>query len=305
MTLVELKNYITAGTVPSEFTILVGKDNSFLARQYLDAIGHIAAGGLNRVNSVYEPLQSTFSLLAAAPDCVNVVLTETFDERAEDYTRFTNTFVICDHVDKSISKAVEKHVIKLPKLEEWQMLDFAKTLCPVVEEEDLLWLINVSNNSIERVVNELDKVRLFDKNEQKQIFSAIQFDPQTDLYKVDLFAVVNGLVDGDLAVLYEFLRHKNYELLDPIMLANRALSSLKNIMLITQNRGLSAEDCGVSAAQYRAISYKYRSVNVNAVRSKIKFLTNVDLALKSSMLDLSKEAMLNYLVANLCYRIST
>ena len=304
MTLIELKNSITSGIVPSEFLILVNKDNKFLAKQYVEALGDLAPGGINKISSIYEPFQSSLALLTAPEGCINVLTVDTFDERAEDYSQFENTIVVCEQIDKTIDKAVEDYTIKLPKFEEWQIFDYAKTLCPSLEEEELTWLVQAADKSIERVINELDKVKLFDKNNQKQIFSAIRFDPQTDLYKVDLFTVVNALVDGDLTVLYEFLKRKNYELLDPIMLSNRVLTSLKNIILVTQNPGLTAEDCGVSPAQYRALKYKYRSLNINAVKQKIKFLTNIDLALKSSQLEMSKEDMLNYLVANMYYKIT-
>ena len=304
MTLIELKNSITSGIVPSEFLILVNKDNKFLAKQYVEALGDLAPGGINKISSIYEPFQSSLALLTAPEGCINVLTVDTFDERAEDYSQFENTIVVCEQIDKTIDKAVEDYTIKLPKFEEWQIFDYAKTLCPSLEEEELTWLVQAADKSIERVINELDKVKLFDKNDQKQIFSAIRFDPQTDLYKVDLFTVVNALVDGDLTVLYEFLKRKNYELLDPIMLSNRVLTSLKNIILVTQNPGLTAEDCGVSPAQYRALKYKYRSLNINAVKQKIKFLTNIDLALKSSQLEMSKEDMLNYLVANMYYKIT-
>ena len=304
MTLIELKNSITSGIVPSEFLILVNKDNKFLAKQYVEALGDLAPGGINKISSIYEPFQSSLALLTAPEGCINVLTVDTFDERAEDYSQFENTIVICEQIDKTIDKAVEDYTIKLPKFEEWQIFDYAKTLCPNLEEEELTWLVQAADKSIERVINELDKVKLFDKNDQKQIFSAIRFDPQTDLYKVDLFTVINALVDGDLTVLYEFLKRKNYDLLDPIMLSNRALTSLKNIILVTQNPGLTAEDCGVSPAQHRALKYKYRSLNINAVKQKIKFLTNIDLALKSSQLEMSKEDMLNYLVANMYYKIT-
>ena len=304
MTLIELKNFITSGIVPSEFMILVNKDNQFLAKQYVNAIGDLAPGGLNKISSIYEPFQSSLALLASPEGCINVVTVDTFDERAEDYSQFENTIVVCEQIDKSISKVVESYTIKLPKFEDWQICDYAKTICPSLEEEELTWLVQATNGSIERVLNELDKVKLFSKDEQKYIFSSIRFDAQTDLYKVDLFAIVNALVDGDLATLYEFLRHKNYDLLDPIMLSNRALTSLKNIILVTQNHGLSAEDCGVSPAQYRAIKYKYRSLNVNAAKQKLKFLTSIDLALKSSKLDMSKEALFSYLIANMYYKIT-
>jgi hypothetical protein len=93
-------------------------------------------------------------------------------------------------------------------------------------------------------------------------------------------------------------------LVDPIVLANRALSSLKNIILVTQNPQLNAADCGVSPAQHRTLVNKYKSLNIDAAKQKIKFLTNIDLALKSSKLDLPKDALLDYLITNLAYKIT-
>ena len=303
MTLIELKEYITNGTMPSDFLILVNKDNQFLATQYIQAIGNLAAGGLNKVKSIYEPQQSSFALLTANDDAVNVVYTETFDERAEDYSSFENTIVVCEQIEKSIAPAVEKYTIKLPKFEDWQIYDYVKTLCPTIDEEDLMWLIKATDNNIERVLNELDKVSIFNKNEQKAIFSAVRLDAQKDLYKADLFAIVNALVNGDMPVLFEFMKYGGYESIEPVVLANRTFSSLRNIILISQNHELTAEDCGVTPGQYKYIKYNYRSVNVNAIRQKIKFLTNFDLDLKTSKLDMSKQDMLNYLINNLAYKI--
>ena len=304
MTLVDLKNYITSGIVPHDFLILVDKDNKFLARQYVKAIGNLAPGGINKISSIYEPFQSSLMLLAAPEECINILITDTFDERAEDYSQFENTLVVCEQIDKTISKVVEDFTLKLPKLEEWQILDYAKTLCPAVEEEDLTWLIKASNSSIERVVNELDKVKLFDKNEQKHIFSSIRFDPNTDLNEAPFLSVSNALTYGDLPALFNLMRASGFYELDAVGLANNILTSLKNIIIISQNTLLSAKDCGVSNKQWGYIRRNYNNLNINAVKQKIKFLTNLDLALKSSKLEMSKEAMMNYLVANLYYKIT-
>jgi DNA polymerase III delta subunit len=304
MTLMELKNFINNGTVPSDFMIFVSKDSSFLATQYVKAIGKLADGGITKINSIYEPQQSSIALLTAVPNTVNVLKVETFDERAEDYSQFENTIVVCEQIDKSIAKNVDNYVVKFPKLEEWQIFDYAKTLCPNLDDDDISWLVKATNNDIDRVLNELSKVTLFDKNEQKAIFSSIRFDQQTDLYTADLFTIVNALVEGDMPVLFEFLRHNGYEDLEPVMLANRAFTSLKNILLVSQNPGLTTEDCGVSAGQFKFLRYKYRSLNIEAVKQKIKFLTNFDLMLKTSCLDLNKRDMLSYLVNNLNYKIT-
>lgn len=304
MNLIQLKESITNGIIPSDFLILVTKDNQFLATQYIQAIGKLANGGLNKVNSIYEPQQSTFSLLVAPTDAINVLYTDIFIERSEDYSQFKNTIVVCEQVDKSIAKSVEDYTIKLPKLEEWQILDYAKTICSNIEDEDLLWLIKITDNNIERILNELDKVALFKKTEQKAIFNSIRFDQQTDLFKIDLFTIINALVDGNTLVLYDFLRNADKDTIEPVMLANRVLTNLKNIILVSKNLNLTAADCGISAGQFNFIKRNYYNLNVEAVKQKIKFLTNFDLALKTSKLDLSKRDMLSYLVNNLCYKIT-
>lgn len=304
MTIMDLKNFINNSIVPSDFMIFVSSDNSFLATQYLKALGKLTSGGLNKITSIYEPQQSSLALLTTAPDTLNVLKVETFDERAEDYSQFENTIVICEQLDKSIAKSVDKYVIKFPKLEEWQIFDYAKTICPSLDDEDILWLVNTTNNNIDRVLNELSKVALFNKTEQKAIFSAIRFDPQTDLYTTDLFTVVNALVEGDMPILFDLLRHNGYEDLEPVMLANRTLTSLKNILIISQNPSLTAEDCGVSAGQFNFIKRKYRSLNIPAIKHKIKFLTNFDLDLKTSKLDMTKRDMLNYLISHLTFKIT-
>lgn len=305
MTLIELKKYINNKIVPSDFMIFITKDCPFLVAQYVKALSDLAEGGARKVASIYEPVQSSLALLTASENVLNIVKVENFDERAEDYTQFENTIVVCEQVDKNISKNVEQFVIKFPKLEEWQILDYAKSICKYVDESDLIWLIKATNNNIERVVTELEKVALFTKDEQKAVFASIRFDPQTDLYNADFFAIADALVNGDNLTLLDFIKHNGYELHEPVALANRALINLKNIILITQNP-VSAEDCGVSAGQYKFLKYgsKYRSLNIEAIKQKIKFLANFDLMLKTSQLDLGKREMLNYLINNLCYKIT-
>ena len=304
MNLMELKEHLSTERVPTDFMIFIKKDNSFLASQYIKAIGKLADGGINKITSIYEPQQSSIALLTSVPGSINILKVDIFDERAEDYSQFENTIVICDQVDKSIIKNVENYIIAFPKLESWQILDYAKTLCPDLEEHDLQMLVQASDNSVERVTNELAKVNLFKGEERKAIFSAICYDVQADSYKPDLFNIVNALIEGNGIALFKLLQHDCIEFVEPVALANRTLIGLKNIILVTQNPSLTAEACGMTAKQHAFIKSKYRSLNVNAVKQKIKFLTNFDLMLKTSSLDLNKRDMLSYLVNNLNYKIT-
>lgn len=304
MTLIDLKKFITDKIAPTDFMIFIRKDCPFLAQQYIKALGELSIGGIQKINSIYEPQQTSLMLLTNTEGTLNVLYTDIFDERSEDYSQFENTIVVCEQVSKDVAKNIENYVIKFPKLTDWQICDYAKTLCPDVEESELMWLIRAADNSIERVLNELDKIALFNKNEQKEVLAAIRFDPQTDLYKAELFDIVNALVEGDMLVLNDFIKHNGWELHEPVVLVNRAFNSLKNIILISQNINLKAEDCGVSAGQFKFIKYKYKSINVEAVKQKLKFLTNFDLMLKTSQLELSKRDMMNYIINNMCYKIT-
>lgn len=304
MTLVELKKFINDGVRPSDFMVFISKECPFLVSQYVKALGNLAIGGINKINSIYEPQQSSMMLLTSNEDTLNILYTETFDERSECYNQFENTIVVCEKVSKDISKNVEDYIIKFPKLEDWQIWDYAKTLCPSVEEADLTWLIQASNNDIERIINELDKVALFNKNEQKEVFSFIHFNLRSELYKADLFTIVNALVEGDLVALYDFMKYNGYEIHEPVVLVNRALMSLKNILLVTGNPQLPTESLGVTEKQRFALKKKYPSINESAVRQKLKFLTNFDLMLKTSQLELNKRDMMNYIISNMYYKIT-
>jgi DNA polymerase III delta subunit len=304
MTLKHLKELILNNTPPSDFLVFVCKDNKFLARQYVTELARALNAEEIKITSIYEPLQSSaFLLTQQANDTLNILTVETFDERAEDYTQFENTIVICDSVEKSLVSALDEYIVEMPKFAAWQLFDFVKTQVNFLEDYEINWLLEGANNDIYRIINELDKVKLFSPEEQRQVFQDIRFEPNSDLFKIDFYTFVNALVVGDCEVLKNYLAHEAASKLDPIGVANQVTNSLKNILLATQNPTATAADLGMSPKQHRALNSIYKTVWVEAVKSKLKFLTRLDVRLKSSELDMSKEDMLTYIVANLAYRI--
>lgn len=305
MKLHELKQFITDKMLPSDFIIFVAKECPFLARQYVQAMSELANGNVRKIKSIYEPQQSSMLLLTDTEDiCLNILYTATFAERAESYEQFDYTIVVCDQIDKSITEQVKNYVIQLPKLETWQILDYAKSMCPTIDEQELTWLITCAKNEVERVVNELDKLCLFPKEQHQQLFYALRADPNTDLYTVDLFKVIDAIIDGDRPALLNFLRFGGADAIEPVALANRVVTKLKNILLITQNPSITADDCGISYKYFNRIRYEYRNINIDAARKKLAFLVNIDLALKTSKLDLDKYDMLSYLITHTAYKIT-
>lgn len=304
MTLVELKQNINTKILPHDFMIFVCKDADFLIRQYIQALGKLAPNGIRYITSIYEPLQSS-SFLLTSEGYLNVLIVDTFDERSENYIQFQDTIVLCNKIDKTIAEDVKDFTIVFPKLEGWQIADYIKTTCECLDADEITWLQTITNNNIERIENELSKVTLFEKHQQKDIFNAIRFDPYSDLYQINFFNITNALVDGNRMALHEFLSHKDYETIDPVGLANTVMNSIKNIILVTQNPFLSAADIGISTANYNRIRYNYGTLDIQAARAKLTFLVQFDLDLKTSKLDMSKQDLLNYLISHLAFKIKT
>lgn len=305
MTLAELKSLVTNKTPPTDFMIFLCKDGRFLADMYVSEIASNYAGKINKISSIKEPKTSAIYLLTDQEDSLNLLYTEVFEERAENYSEFTKTIVVCDKIDKVIAPVVQDYVIEMPKLTDWQIHDYVKLKYPILDDKEITWLIEASGKDIYRIMNELAKLDNFTGKEQLDVFHSLQFDINTDLYQLDLFEIVNALVEGNLMTLsMKFLLRRDYTTIEPIVLVNRALSSLKNIILITQNPQLSAEDLGVSSKHLNTIRSKFRNLNVIAAKQKIKFLTNIDVLLKTSKLELSNEDFMNYLVTNMAYKIT-
>ena len=305
MTLAELKSLVTNKTPPTDFMIFLCKDGRFLADMYIAEIANCYAGKINKISSINEPKNYALYLLTDQEASLNILYTDIFEERAENYSEYTRTIVVCNKIDKVIDPVVQDFIIEMPKLLDWQIQDYIKLKYPTLEDKEITWLIEAADKDIYRIMNELAKLDNFTGSEQLDVFHSLQFDINTDLYQLDLFEIVNALVEGNLLTLsMKYLLRRDYTTLEPVVLVNRALSSLKNIVLITQNPQLTADDLGVSSKQLNTVRSKFRNLNILAAKQKIKFLTNIDVLLKTSRLELSNEDFINYLVTHMAYKIT-
>lgn len=189
MTLRDLKIAITQRTLSNNFLILKNAENplkdsnaSFLANQYLVEISKARNLEIEPVRSVYEPLQSTLSLLLPEKK-LHVVRVDVFEETSLDYSQFVDTVVICNKVDSKIAPVLTDFIVEIPKLESWHIEDYAKSLMPEVAPANLLWLTKATDHKIHRILNEIDKAKLFNQSEHDMILKALRNERQSDLYR--------------------------------------------------------------------------------------------------------------------------
>lgn len=305
MTLVELKKTLTTGNLPKSFLIMINSpNNNFLANQYMETMSAIAQNGSKRITSIYDTINDSVNALLDDGNTLYVLNVDVFNERAEDYSIFENTLVICNSVDKHLLTALEPFMIKLPKLEQWQILDYIKQKCSGLSTADLTWLITATGGNMDWLMNEVAKISIFPAQEQPHIFSTIQNDHTSGFYTSEYYKVVDAIVTGDSLQLFNFLLNGGGHLFEAVGLASGAYSKLKSIIMATQNQSAKAEDLGMSAKQLGFFRNNYRNINVSAAIAKLDFLAKFDFDLKTSKLDLDKRSLLSYLISNTAYRIT-
>ena len=222
---------------------------------------------------------------------------DTFDEALIDYSDLKNTIVICNKIDKKVKPLVEDYIIEIAKLADWQTKSYIKLICPVLNDDELDWLYQATNGDIYKMINEVDKIKLFPAPEQRSVLDAIRFSPDSDLYSVSIFDLADAIIRNNKPFVLEFLMHKNINF-DLMQIVGATLQKVKNIILVTQNSGKTASEIGINDKYMYRLRKDWNGFPESRLKALLEFLSSIDLKLKTGSLDMSKESQIDYLIAN-------
>ena len=296
MTLMDLKKSIEAQNIPDDFMIFLCSENSFIADQYVDAICEINNLVKTRINTLQDQA-SALSLVLGSTDELKVMKVDTFEEALIDYSDLKNTVVICNKIDKKVKPLVEDYIIEIAKLVDWQTKSYIKLICPVLNDDELDWLYQATNGDIYKMINEVDKIKLFPVPEQRSVLDAIRFSPDSDLYSVSIFDLADAIIRNNKPFVLDFLRHKNINF-DLMQIVGATLQKVKNIILVTQNSGKTASEIGINDKYMYRLRKDWNGFPESRLKALLEFLSSIDLKLKTGSLDMSKEAQIDYFIAN-------
>ena len=296
MTLMDLKKSIEAQNIPDDFMIFLCSENSFIADQYVDAICEINNLVKTRINTLQDQA-SALSLVLGSTDELKVMKVDTFEEAVIDYSDLKNTVVICNKIDKKVKPLVEDYIIEIAKLVDWQTKSYIKLICPVLNDDELDWLYQATNGDIYKMINEVDKIKLFPVPEQRSVLDAIRFSPDSDLYSVSIFDLADAIIRNNKPFVLDFLRHKNINF-DLMQIVGATLQKVKNIILVTQNSGKTASEIGINDKYMYRLRKDWNGFPESRLKALLEFLSGIDLKLKTGSLDMSKEAQMDYFIAN-------
>ena len=293
MTLKDLKNAIMQKTLSNNFLILKNVENPlkdsnavFLSEQYLKEISKARNLEITPINSIYEPLQSTLSLLVPTAT-LNVLKVDIFEETSLDYSQFLDTIVICNKIDTKILPLLTDFIVEIPKLENWHIEDYVKTLVPNTSATNLNWLTKSTDYKIHRILNELDKVKLFNQGEHENIIKALRNDTQSDLYRnfdlekeLDIKefsaqSVANAVVNKNMSQVGYFLLRRQFFNFDITLFNYWALKLLVDKVPLT----FAADQA--------------------ALIDKIDFVSGISNRIRKGELELSNSSLFDYISLNL------
>lgn len=298
MTLQDLKSQIISHEITDE--LIIFKDSEgFISYQYINAIAKERKLELKYLDSPKELVADTWSIFSSdigdAETALNVIHSDIYMWDDIDISLLKNTIIVVSKFQtKTVEKQLANYIVSVPKIEDWMWRDYVHSIAEGVSTKDLDWLIRICPSRF-RLENELDKIRLFRKEEQKYLFTElVQDGTYSDLSSFTIFNFTNAITSKDKEGLKNVYREIDSVDINEFGLLIILIKNFRNILMVQLNSNPTEENTGLDRKQLYAIK-KLPKVYTSEQLIKIyQFLLDIDRQVKSG--ELPTELMIDYLV---------
>lgn len=288
------KNSIECGADYHTFLIIVCEDSKFVAEQYVRQIGRNNGCEVVQVDDIKDIVNISNNIFGETS--LSVFATDKFHCDDTFLCRVKDTIVVTDKVDKETSKLFGDYIVQIPKLETWQIEDYALSLLEGVSEKDVCSLVSACDNDLYRIENEVAKLKMFTEPSRQFLFN--QFTemgllPTAEKYTI--FSLTNALLTRNVESAKRILNHIDEIDVNPIGLLTILYKNVANVIAIQMNPKATPENTGMASGQFYAI--KKGNINYYSSNQLIKifnFLTSLDLKIKTG--EVSMEVVVPYII---------
>jgi len=292
MNIIELKKNIEDKTLNDSFLILKYSDFPFIARQYVEAISEFKKKPIVYVESLDDITSDIFG----EDDSLYVMNIDKIDKQFRSDS-LNNKIVICKSIDVDVLEGMKQYVIEIPKLQQWQIRAYTAKNLPGLSNEEINWLSDVAKD-IYRLSNEVDKIKIFNKKDQGQIFSLLnKEDAYGDLNSSTIFNFTNAITKRDIKTAKNILETIETIDVEPMGVVSILYKSFKNILDIQMSANATAESLGMNPKQFSAIKYNLGKFTNTELIKIFDMITLVDYQLKSG--NLPNDKIIDYLLINI------
>ena len=285
------KENVLNNSVKPQMYALVYDDNNSIILQYVNHIAQSTNNSITYLNEL-DDLQDLMSLGDYDDGGMYVLQLDKLTDKIPRSFYKLFCFIIC----KEVTNNDDLETIKFPKVETWQMLDYAKVSLKGVNERKIEWLVNLLGNNQLRLENEINKITIFPMNERDAIFDLINNDGgYDDITNLTMFNLVTAISKKSKQEIIDVLEAIKLIDIEPMGLVTSLLKQFKlaiDVKMGTKDfKGLN-----ISQKQYIAIK-KYNPYTPNELVKIYKLLTNIDYELKIGLLP--NEYIIDYVICNI------
>ena len=295
MTCEELKNKIIDKTLGDSLLVLSYKDNDFVTTQYVNQICKDKRLTKIYIDSLDDISVDANEFFEASTDVMYILKVDKF-VCTENLDRYKNVIVICKEV---VNKDLYPNVISISQLNKDNIIEYMQVMCPGISEEKLNWLYEVSGGDIYRLEKEMRKLEIFPERAQDSVFlSLIENGGYIDLNTSTIYTLVNAIINKDINTIKNITSRLDVIDIEGTGLVTILIKNIKNIIDVQTNMKATAESLGMSQKQFYAVSKHRGKFTVNQLADMFEFLTDIDYRLKSGMLEMTNDQMVNYVITN-------
>lgn len=302
MNVAELKKEIENKKLSFDFLVLQWSDTSFLANQYLNEIIKIKNVPVKYIDDLSEIGRVNglmmFYLEENKSIDFTVLKTSKLTLKESDLSKCKNLVIICEKIDDDTKQLLinNNYLVELPKLLTWNILDYGSMKCPGLTEKSLESLLN-DIKDIYRFDNELNKISIFEKDEQRQILSLLCKEHNFQEFgNLAINDYVDAIEKKDINKALRVLENIEHIDIEGTGLVTKLLYKFKALALFKTTLNATPTKLKMSDKQFSF----YRTVldkvyNLNQVINIIEFLTTIDSSLKMGNLDMSNHRLVDYI----------
>lgn len=260
MTIQELKQQIEKSIVSESLIIFnCSKGDAFIAFQYINAIAGINGRTVSVIDDISDLLNySAEDELFGADDddmTLKVYSVDKFDCSDIRLIQQKNLIiVVSDKMSADSQKAFANNIVDVLKLEPWQIKDFMYSSLPTVKPENLNWLQSVCNNDIYRINSEIDRIKIFNKNDYEAVFESFYLDGiYSDLTAYTIFNLTNAIQSRDVVEIKKsYINLNNLDNSD-MLFYSVLCNSFRNLIQVQLGNNVTSSDCNLTDKQIYAI----------------------------------------------------
>ena len=294
MTLEELKDKVERKENITGLVIICDSVG-FIAHQYLDSIKQYSNKeivDIDVLDSAYSCNKDIFSLEDTSLFIFRCDSFDSVDTRLKDSC---DLIIICKKITKESEDVFSTYLIKIPKLEEWQMQDYIYSFKEKIESKNLDHLIKVCNNDIFRMDSEISKLSIFTVPERSALYSKFMNDGAlNDLSSYSIFDFTNSIMKHDKDKLRSVYAEMENIDIEPLGVVTILYNNFKNVIKVQLSSSASPETCGIPAKQFWAIKYSCGYYNRDQLIKIFLMLTSIDKRLKTG--ELPVDCIIDYVV---------